>query len=508
MRKIREILRLGLKCGMGCRQIGRSCSISHSTVSEYLHRAKKAGLAYDEIENMDDLQLERLVKNDVSEKSTQNRDQPDWKVIHQELKKKGVTLQLLWQEYKLIHPEGYQSTQFYELYSRWKNKLHVTMRQTHKAGEKMFVDYAGQTVPVVDRKTGQVKDAQIFTAVLGASNYTYAEATRDQGLANWIASHIRAFEYFGGVPQIVVPDNLRSGISKSCRYEPDINPTYQDMATHYGTVIIPARVRKPKDKAKAEVGVQIVERWILAALRNHTFFSLPHLNEAIDGLLDKLNHRPFKKLEGSRESLFEAIEKKALLALPQSRYVFAEWKKAGVNIDYHVELDRHYYSVPYKLVREKVQIRYTATTVEIFYKGMRVASHKRSYRSGHHSTQKEHMPKSHQQHLAWSPSRIINWASTIGKSCAQVVDTIMKSRQHAEQGYRSCLGILRLANAYSNDRLEAACKRAIAIRGCNYKSIRSILEKGLDTQPLPNASNAPKIEHKNIRGRSYYINNQ
>lgn len=504
MRNVREILRLGLKCNMGYRQIGRSCSTSHSTVGEYLKQAKAAGLNYDEIEKMDDLKLERLLKNDAPDKTKKNRDQPDWKLLHQELKKKGVTLQLLWQEYKEVHPDGYQSSQFYEHYSRWKNKLHVTMRQTHKAGEKMFVDYAGQSVEVVDRNTGQVMDAQIFVAVLGASNYTYAEATSDQGLCNWIASHVRAFEYFGGVVQIVIPDNLRTGISKSCRYEPDINPTYHDMATHYGTVIIPARVRKPKDKAKVEVGVQIVERWILAALRNHTFFSLTQLNERIDELLDKLNYRPFKKLEGSRQSCFEAIEKNALLPLPQSRYVFAEWKKASVNIDYHVELNLHYYSVPYRLVREKVQIRYTATTVEIFHKGRRVTSHRRCDRAGFHTTQKEHMPKSHQQHLAWPPSRIINWAAKIGQSCAQVMQIIMKSRQHPEQGYRSCLGILRLANAYSNDRLEAACQRAIAIKGYSYKSIRSILEKGLDKQPLENTSTAPKINHKNIRGQGYY----
>ncbi|UCF86304.1 MAG: IS21 family transposase [Desulfobacteraceae bacterium] len=505
MRKVREIFRLGLKYSMGKRQIGRSCSISHSTVGEYLNQAKTAGLSYDEIERMDDLELERLISNDGPKKSNQSRVQPNWEVIHQELKKKGVTLQLLWQEYKEVHPDGYQSSQFYELYSRWKKKQHVTMRQTHKAGEKMFVDYAGQSVPVIDRNTGQVMDAQIFVAVLGASNYTYAEASADQGLCNWIASHVRAFEYFEGVPQIVIPDNLRCGVSKSCRYEPDINPTYHDMATHYGTVIIPARVRKPKDKAKVEVGVQIVERWILAVLRNHTFFSLTQLNEMIDELLDKLNHRPFKKLEGSRHSCFEAVEKNALLPLPQSRYVFAEWKTAGVNIDYHVELNLHYYSVPYQLVRQKVQIRYTGTTVEIFHKGKRVASHIRCDRPGFHTTQKEHMPKSHQQHLAWPPSRIINWGATIGPSCAQVMETIMKSRQHPEQGYRSCLGILRLERAYCKDRLEAACQRAIAIRGCNYKSIRSILEKGLDKQPLPNRATAPKIEHKNIRGKGYYL---
>jgi len=507
MRKVREILRLGLNCQMGCREIARSCSISHSTVSEYLSRVKGDGLTYGEIEKMSDGELERLVKGGragKAGKSNGRRPQPDWGVIHQELKKSGVTLQLLWQEYKQIHPDGYQSTQFCELYNRWKNKLKVSLRQSYKAGEKMFVDYAGQTVSVVDPKSGELRDAQVFVAVLGASNYTYTEATWDQSLPSWIGSHVRAFEYFGGVVRIVVPDNLRSGVSRACRYEPDINPTYLEMATHYGTAVIPARVRRPKDKAKVEGGVLIVERWILASLRNRTFFSLTELNKAIFELREKLNHRPFKKLEGSRHSWFENLEREALLPLPQTRYVFAEWKKARVNIDYHVELNRHYYSVPYKLVREEVDLCYSATTVEIFHRGQRVASHIRDNRPGAHTTHKEHMPHSHQQYLEWTPSRIIHWAGTVGKSTALVVETIMNGRQHPEQGYRSCLGILRLAKNYSPDRLEAACHRAMAIKGCNYKSIRSILEKGLDQQPLPNSTTQPPVNHANIRGGDYY----
>lgn len=512
MRKIREVLRLGLHLNMGNRQIGRSCSTSHVTAGAYLTRAKEAGLSYPQVEKMSDQELQAILKGSVLNGSGQEKDcssgpshpVPDWNWIHQEMKKKGVTLQLLWQEYKDIHSDGYQSTQFYELYSRWKKKLDVVMRQTHKAGEKVFVDYAGQAISIVDLHTGQMREAQIFICVLGASNYTYAEATWDQSLASWIASHVRAFEYFGGVPEIVVPDNLRSGISKACRYEPDINPTYHEMAAHYGTVIIPARVRKPRDKAKAEVGVQIVERWIIAALRNRTFFSLIELNKAIRELLDKLNRRPFKKLEGSRLTWFEKMEKNALNQLPSTRYIFAEWKKASVNIDYHVELNRHYYSVPYQLVREQVQIRYTAMTVEIFYKAKRVASHKRSDQAGFHTTQKEHMPKSHQQYLEWTPSRIIHWAGTIGEHTAQVVETIMNTRQHPEQGYRSCLGILRMAKHYSNERLEAACGRAMAIGGCSYKSIRSILEKGLDRQSLPKPVTQPAIKHENIRGPGYY----
>lgn len=504
MRKVREILRLSLSCKLGVREIARSCSISHSTVGEYLGRVEKAGLSWAEVEKMDDGDIARLVKNNAPSKDKGSRPQPDWNYIHQELRKKGVTLQLLWEEYKVMHPDGYQSTQFNEHYNWWKNKLSVSMRQTHKAGEKMFPDYAGQTVSVVDRNTGEVRKAQLFVGVLGASNYTFAEASWTQSLPDWINSHVRAFEYFGGVPRIVIPDNLKSGVTKSCRYEPDINPTYHDMAVHYGTVIIPTRVRKPKDKAKVEVGVQIAERWILAALRNWTFFSLGELNEAIRGLLEKLNARAFKKLKGSRRSWFDAMEKNALLPLVQSRYVFAEWKKARVNIDYHAEIDSHYYSVPYSLVQEKVDIRYTATTVEIFFKGKRVASHKRDNSQGRHTTVEEHMPKSHQEYLKWSPSRIIRWAGKTGESTAQVVETILKTRKHPEQGYRSCMGIMRLGKQFSDKRLEAACRRAIAIGALSYKSIRSILEKGLDRTPLANPVPQLSIDHPNIRGSHYF----
>ncbi len=504
MRKIREVLRLGMKCGMGNREIARSCSISPSTVSMYLRLAEEKGISYERIAEMDDSELIRLLKRGAGSSGVEGRPLPDWSWVYQELKKKGVTLQLLWEEYKAEHPEGYQLSQFYELYNCWKKKLNVSLRQTYKAGEKLFVDYAGQTVPIRDRYTGKEKEAQVFVAVLGASNYTYAEATWDQGLANWIGSHVRAFEYFGGVTEIVVPDNLKSGVSQACRYEPDINPTYQEMAAHYGTAIIPARVRKPKDKAKVEAGVQVVERWILASLRNRIFFSLAELNEAISELLTKLNNRPFKKLKGSRLSWFETIEREALKALPQSRYEFAEWKKARVNIDYHVELKGHYYSVPYLLVHEEVELRSTVSTVEILHRGKRVASHKRDDRPGRHTTQKEHMPKSHQQYLEWNPSRIIRWAGTVGEATAQVVETIINTRQHPEQGYRSCLGIMRLGRRYSPERLEAACRRTIAIRGFSYRSVRSILEKGLDKQPLLPTRQIPLINHENIRGSGYY----
>lgn len=505
MRKIREILRLSMCCGLGNREVARSCGVSHTVVNRHVARAKGAGLSYQLIEGMDDSELKRLLKGKKQLRSRSVRPLPDWGWVHQEMRKKSVTLQLLWEEYKDVHPEGYQPTQFFEYYNRWKEKLDVTMRQEHKAGEKVFVDYAGQTVPVIDGSTGKVKQAQIFVAVLGASNYTYAEATWDQSLRSWLCSHINAFEHFKGVAELVIPDNLKSGVIKACRYEPDLNPTYQELAAHYGAAVIPARVRKPRDKSKVEAGVQVVERWILAALRNRTFFSLSELNEAIRELLEKLNNRPFKKLEGSRASWFESVEKPALMPLPQSRYEYAEWKRARVNIDYHVELDGHYYSVPYQLVRDEVEIRYTASTVEVICRGKRVASHRRSEHRGRHTTCKEHMPKSHQRHLEWNPSRLIRWAATVGESCSKMMETIMDTRRHPEQGFRSCLGILRLEKTHSRERLEAACKRAVAIGSYSYRSVKSILEKELDRQPLPDAGpDRQPIVHENIRGRGYY----
>jgi transposase len=342
-------------------------------------------------------------------------------------------------------------------------------------------------------------------AVLGASNYTYAEATWTQSLPDWIASHSRAFAFFGGVPKLVVPDNLKSAVSKACFYDPDINPTYLDLVNHYGTVVIPARVRRPKDKAKVETGVQIVERWILARLRNRQFFSLRQLNQAIAELLEDLNNKSFQKLPGSRKSAFESMDRPALNPLPSQPYQFAEWKKATVNVDYHIEVHRHYYSVPYALIKKKIDVRITTNTIECFYKSKRVASHIRSHHKGRHSTVKEHMPKSHQKWAQWTPDRFIRWAGKIGPYTQSLIENVLNSRAHPQQGFRSCLGILRLAKGYGNDRLEAACRRALAIGGTSYRSVESILKHNLDQKPLPDQScKNPPIEHINIRGALYY----
>jgi len=420
--------------------------------------------------------------------------------------RKSVTLMLLWDEYKAQYPDGYQYSQFCDLYRAYAKKLDIAMRQIHHAGEKLFVDYCGQTVPVIDQSTGEVHACQIFVAVLGASNYTYAEATYTQGLPDWIGSHVRALLFIGGAPELLVPDNLLSGITKACRYEPGVNRTYQELAVHYGAAVIPARVRKPKDKAKVEVGVQIVQRWILAALRNRTFFSLAELNAAIRELLVKLNNRPFKKLSGSRMSRFLAIDKPALRSLPAIAFEYAEWEiQRRSGIDYHVEIDGHYYSVPYQLRTEYLDVRLTESIVEIFFRSKRVASHIRSYAKGRYTTVADHMPKAHRDYAEWTPERVIRWAAQTGKATEELVTAILSKHTHPQQGFRSCLGIITLARKFDKKRVEAACKRALAIGGMSFKSVQSILETGLDKKPLPETKPAlQKITHTNIRGREYY----
>ena len=505
MRKIREVFRLKFECELSNRKIAKSCLIARSTVAEYLYRFHQAALSWPLSEDMDDAQLEQLLYPAPLASFSGSRPLPDCDYIHTELRKKGVTLSLLWQEYKEQELHGYQYSQFCHRYRQWAAKIDPVMRQEHRAGEKMFVDYTGQTVTVNDLHTNQMREAQIFVAVLGASNYTYAEATWTQTLPDWIGSHSRTFTFFAGVPKVVVPDNLKSGVKKACFYEPDINPTYLDMANHYGTAVIPARVRKPKDKAKVEVAVQVVERWILARLRNRQFFSLTQLNTAIAELLVKLNNKSFKKLPGCRKQLFNALDRPALNPLPSEPYQYAEWKKATVNVDYHFEVDRHYYSVPHQLIKNKIDVRITQRTIECFYKNKRVASHIRDYQKGWHTTLEDHMPKSHQKWAQWSPQRFINWAGKIGPHTATLIEMVLNSRTYPQQGFRSCLGILRLAKSYGDGRLEAACRRATAIGGTSYRSVESILKHNLDQKPLPDQSSADEpIEHINIRGGGYY----
>ncbi len=507
MRKIKEVLRLHFEKGFSTRQIARSLDISRSTIREYLDRAEQAAVSWPLSSELDETTLEYRLFPSTCPVPQEKRQMPSPEYLHQELKRKGVTLQLLWEEYKERYPEGYQYSQFCRIYHQWTEKLDPCLRQVYKAGEKLFVDYAGQTMEITDSETGEIREAQIFVATLGASNYTFAEATLSQGLPSWIQSHVHAFEFFQGVPEILIPDNLRDAVTRSCRYEPDLNATYRELAEHYGAVIIPARVKKARDKAKVESGVLQVERWILAPLRHRTFFTLAELNEAIAKQVEFLNNRPFEEIEGTRRSLFETLDKPALNPLPAHRYVFAEWSKSKVNIDYHIEVDHHYYSVPYQLIHARLDVRLTSTTLEAFFKGRRVALHRRSYIKGRHTTLKEHMPKAHQKYLEWTPSRLLRWAGRMGPKTQKLLAHILESRPHPEQGYRSCLGVLRLGKRYSAERLEAACARALAFKAYSYKNVESILKNGLDQQPLVDASPQPRLpllEHDNLRGKEYY----
>lgn len=505
MRKIRDILRLKWELGLGLREIARSVSASHSTVLGLIHRAGAAGLTWPLPDDWDDAKLEALLYSGDPGQEKQ-RPEPDWDQIHRELRRKGVTLQLLWLEYKQAHPsDGYQYSQFCSHYHAWCGKLDVVLRQTYPPGEYMEVDYVGMTVPVVDPKTGEIRQAQIFVAVLPASNYIFVEATWTQALRDWIGSNCRALEFFCGVPKVIINDNLKAGVTKPDRYEPELNPTYAELATHYGTAIIPARPKKPRDKAKAENGVQQVERWILAPLRNHQFFSLSELNRALAEQAEFLNNRPFQKVAGTRRQLYEKLDRPALRPLPPQRYEFAEWRKATVNIDYHVAVEHNFYSVPHTLTHESVDVRLSDATVEIYHQGKRVSSHPRCYGENQYVTRGEHRPLSHQKHLEWTPSRLVQWGEKVGPQTGALFRHILATRPHPEMGYRSCLGLLRLGHEYSEARLEAACARAMALHTPSYRSVNSILQNGLDQTPLPGApAPEPVVIHENVRGAAYY----
>ena len=505
MRKIREILRLKHEADLPHRAIARACSVGAGTVSDYLRRAREAGLDWPLPPDLDDTRLEaQLFAGPAPRRGL--RPRPDLVHTHQELKRPGVTLLLLWQEYRAVHADGYGYSQFCDRYRRWAKKLKPSMRQVHRAGEKLFIDFAGQRPHFVDPQTGEVVPVELFIGVLGASSYTYAEAVRSQQLSDWVGAHERMLAFFGGSAEIWVPDNLKSGVTRPCHYEPEVNRTYQDMADHYGSVVIPARVRRPKDKAKAEVGVQVAERWLLARLRDQIFFSLAELNARLRELLDELNNRPMQKLGVSRRELFERLDRPALKALPADRYEIATWKTCRVNIDYHVEVKNNFYSVPYQLIHESVEARLTATIVEVFFKNRRVASHRRLTSRGRASTQTAHMPRSHRAHAEWTPSRLIRWAEKTGPATGHLVAEILRRKRHPEQGYRACLGIMRLGRRHGDDRLEAACARAERLQAYSYQTVKNILGAGLDRLPLEDeiVSLAPTPTHDNIRGAAYY----
>ena len=510
MRKIKDILRLRHEAGLPYRGIANALNIGYGTVVDYLNRAEQAGLGWPIPETLHERDLGRLLFPTQAATGQRRFAEPDFPAVCQELKRKGVTKLLLWQEYRQQHPDdGYSYAQFCHRYRVWLGCQQRSMRQAHRAGEKLFVDYCGPTLPIVNPDTGEYRQAQVFVAVLGASNYTFACASWSQKQADWLNAHVKAFEFFGGVPELVVPDNLKSAVRKTHRYEPDINPSYQQLASHYQCVIVPARPYKPRDKAKAEVAVQIVERWIMARLRHQSFFTLASLNQAIRVLLDDLNQRPFKKLPGTRLSQFEQLDKPALRALPAQPYQYADIKQARVHIDYHIEYDKHYYSVPHPLVKQAVEVHATDSVVAICHQGQRVASHPRSYRQGAHSTCQEHMPQAHQAMHGWSPERFLNWAGDIGTETREVVSCLLQEKRHSEQSYRRVLALLSNAKKYGRERLNQACGRALLIGSPTRSSVESILKQGLDRIALETPRHAVQEElsldhHENIRGEDYY----
>ena len=505
MRYVRDILRLKHQNQLSVREIAGSSGLPPSTVSDYLQRAEGAGLSWPLPEGISDCELtERLLKSAASTgASGSGKPLPDWPALHKQLGRKGVTLQLLWEEYIQAHPEGYQRSQFCQLYRDWAKTLDPVLRQVHPPGQKLFVDWAGQKVPI-HQADGSTSEASLFVAVMGFSNKTYVEAFPNEQLEHWIAGHCHAFSFYGGLSRAVVPDNPKTAVIRPCRYEPVLQRAYQEMAAHYGTAIIPARIKKPRDKAHVESGVQIAERQILAPLRDQRFFSVGELNQALRPLLDKLNAKEFQKLEGTRNSWFEAQEKSALLPLPTQAFELATWGKATANIDYHAVVDYHGYSVPHHLVHRDLETRSTATTVEFFYQGKRVAAHVRSYLSGQFTTLEEHRPKSHQRYLNCTPGRLIDLARKTGPQCAKLVEQILKERPHPEMGFRSCRGIISLGRGVGPQRLEAACDRALRFDTCSYQSVKSILEMSLERQnPEPELPLSSPV-HQNVRGQAYY----
>lgn len=503
MRMIKEVLRLRYSSGLSHKQISKALGCSRGAVAEYLYRAQAADLKWPLPDDLDEAELERRLFPPV--KKATNRPLPDFDYVHTELKKKGVTLMQLWAEYREDFPDGYSQSQFCEYYSRYTKSLDVVMRQEHKAGDKAFSDFAGKTLPITNPRTGEVKGAHLFVCTLGASNFTFADLFLDESTESWCNGHAAAFSYFGGSPRIMVPDNPKPVITTANPYEPDVNPSFAQMAAHYDVAVMPARVRRPRDKAKVEAAVGLATRWILAVLRNRTFFSLAEARVAVRELLDKLNDRPFRRMKGCRRSVYEAIDKPALKALPMVPYEYAQFKKTAVNIDYHIEYDRHFYSVPCQYRGEVVEVRATSSTIEILRRGKRIASHARSYIEYKATTVNEHRPKSHQQYGEWPPERVISWARSIGPSTAALIEAILARQKYPELGYRSCMGILRLSKKFPEARLESACNRALAIRGLSFKSVKSILDSNLDRRPLAEKPHDLALVHNNIRGASAFV---
>ena len=504
MRKLREFLRLHFENKLSARAIGRSLKISPSTAQVYVSRIRVAGLTWPLPPELDsDAALTRVMFSDP-EVVNGRPPAPDWAQLYLELKKKHVTKQLLWEEYKSTRPDGYQYSGFCKHFGAWEDRLQLSMRQEHLAGEKLFIDFSGDGIDIVDPKNGEVRVAKLFVCVLGASSLTYVEPVLAEDLLNWTQCHVNALRFYGGATELWVPDNLKAGVTRPDAYEPELNPTYADLAQHYGVAVIPARVRRPKDKAKVEVGVLLAQRWIIAVLRNRTFFSLGEVREAVRPLVERLNARPMRRLKKSRRQLFEELDRPMLKPLPVREWEFAEWKLAKVGFNYHVEFKEHSYSVPYQLAHRHIEVRGTASTVEVLLDRGRVASHVRDDTPGGYTTLKEHMPRAHRDYAEWDPPRLISWAKQVGPGTAALVEGIMSRRPHVQQGFKACMGVMALRRTFEDNRIEAACARAVKANAFSCKSVKAILKNGLDREALAAVVDQPLPKHGNIRGPDYY----
>jgi len=503
MRQLRHLLRLH-HGGVSAREMGRLLGVARSTIQDNLKRAAAAGLAWPLADDVTDEVLEqRLFGGAGAPTGQRRRVEPDWAALARELKRPGVTMMILWEEYREINQDAYGYSRFCDLLRGFERRLSPVMRQHHVAGEKAFVDYSGKRIGIVDPETGEIHEAEIFVGVLGASNLTYAEATWTQQLPDWTGAHVRMFRFFNGAPKLLVPDNLKSGVNKASFYDPEINRTYGAMAAHYSVGILPARPHKPRDKAKVEAGVRFAQSYILGRLRAQTFFSLAECNEAIKLVMQRMNERAMRHLGVSRRELFEKIEREALNGLPTEDWEFAEWRRARVNLDYHIDVHDFLYSVPHALIRAEVEVRVTERIVEVFHRGQRVAVHQRRYMGRKHGTDPDHMPSSHRHYAEWTPDRFRRWAAKIGPNTEGLITAVLASRPHPEQGFRTCLGILRSYRGLDAARVEAVSARAIELGVLNCKGVALLLARkfdasGADSRPIT------LFDHANLRGPGYY----
>jgi len=505
VRTIKEICRLYFNFDISIRSIARACNISSSTAHMYITKLKEIGISYNEILKLSDDELYSffIPRKETAENSS--RASIDFKYINDELKRKGVTRQLLYEEYININPDGYGRTQFYEQFRKWKKNLKPSMRQIHKYGDKMFIDFSGKKPHYIDPGTGEIIEPEFFAAVLGGTSYTFACAVKDQTIKSFITCNIKALEYFGGCPNTIVPDNLKAGVTRADYYDPDINKTFADMAEHYDVAVLPTRAAKPKDKAKVENAVLNTQRRIIAALRNQTFFSLEELNEAISIELEKFNNRPMQLTGKSRYELFCEHERKELKPLPETRFEIFQWKTEKVSLDHHIRVDFNFYSVPYTLIGKKVDIRHNNRVLEVFHKGQRVAFHLKSTSENACITDKSHLCREHLYYLEWTPEKIKQQAQLIGTETSRFIQQIFDSQRSIDNAFRGALGIIRLSKKYSPERLETACKLAFSAGAYNYKNVKYILTNGMDKldQKINENKNRP-VDHSNLRGTNYY----